>query len=84
MKELKSLKDFIETVEALIQSFEDIGLLIEMAYEENDESLVLEIEEELKSFETCYEDFRIQTLLSGEYVKKPTSGFKSIYQNCGG
>ena len=69
MKELKGLKDFIETVEELTISFEDIGLLIEMAYEENDESLVAEIEEELKSFEGRYEDFRIQTLLSGEYDK---------------
>lgn len=69
MKELKGLKDFIETVGTLNQSFEDIGLLIEMAYEENDESLVLEIEEELKNFEACYEEFRIQTLLSGEYDK---------------
>ena len=69
MKELKGLKDFIETVGTLNQSFEDIGLLIEMAYEENDESLVLEIEEELKNFEACYEEFRIQTLLAGEYDK---------------
>ena len=69
MKELKGLKDFIETVEELTISFEDIGLLIEMAYEENDESLVSEIEEELKSFQERYEDFRIQTLLSGEYDK---------------
>lgn len=69
MKELKSLKDFIETAESLRTSFEDIGLLIEMAYDENDESLIPEIEEELKNFEESYESFRIQTLLSGEYDK---------------
>ena len=33
MKELKDLKDQVETVEHLEQSYEDIGLLIEMAYE---------------------------------------------------
>ncbi len=69
MKELKSLKDSIETADALMTSFEDIGLLIEMAYDENDESLLPEIEEELKSFEECLENIRIQTLLSGEYDK---------------
>lgn len=69
MKELKSLKDFIETLEGLMTSYEDIGLLVEMAYEENDESLLPEIEEELKSFEETFETIRIQTLLSGEYDK---------------
>ena len=69
MKELKSLKDFIETADALMTSFEDIGLLIEMAYDENDESLIPEIEEELQSFEEGLENIRIQTLLSGEYDK---------------
>ena len=69
MKELKSLKDFIETADGLMTSFEDIGLLIEMAYDENDESLLPEIEEELINFEECFENLRIQTLLSGEYDK---------------
>ncbi len=69
MKELKGLKDAIETADRLQTSFEDIGLLIEMAYDENDESLLPDIEEELKHFEECLEDVRIQTLLSGEYDK---------------
>ena len=45
MKNLKDLKDQVETVEHLEQSYEDIGLLIEMAYEEEDESVLPEIEE---------------------------------------
>lgn len=69
MKELKGLKDVIETVENLTTSFEDVGILIEMAYEENDESMILEIEGELNSFQTRFEEMRIQTLLSGEYDK---------------
>lgn len=69
MKELKDLKDQVETVEHLEQSYEDIGLLIEMAYEEEDESVLPEIEEELNAFEEGYESLRIQTLLSGEYDK---------------
>ncbi len=69
MKELKNLKDVIETMEALEMSHEDIGILIEMAYDENDTGLIPEIEEELKAFEESYENIRIQTLLSGEYDK---------------
>ena len=69
MMELKDLKDEVETVEHLEQSYEDIGLLIEMAYEEEDESVLPEIEEELNAFEEGYESLRIQTLLSGEYDK---------------
>ena len=69
MKELKSLQECIKTVIGLQTSYEDIGVLIEMAYDENDESLIPEIEQELKLFEECFETIRIQTLLSGEYDK---------------
>lgn len=69
MKELKGLKDFLEQVERLYTSYEEMYLLIEMAYDENDESLIPEIEEELKVFEETFENIRIQTLLSGEYDK---------------
>ena len=58
-------KDIIEKIEGLETQYEDIGLLIEMAYEENDESLIPEIEEEIQRFETVFEELRIQTLLSG-------------------
>ena len=69
MKELKTLKDTIEEADKLTVSYEDIGVLIEMAYEENDESMIEEIEEELRNFETTFDEMRIQTLLSGEYDK---------------
>lgn len=69
MKELKGLKDLLEQAGNLSTQFEDIGLLIEMAYEENDESMISEIEEELQTFEAVFEEMRIQTLLSGEYDK---------------
>jgi len=69
MKELKGLKDILEKADGLATRFEDIGLLIEMAYEEEDASLIPEIEEELQTFENVFEEMRIQTLLSGEYDK---------------
>ena len=46
---------------------QDIQILLEMAYEESDPSMVPEIEEEVRGFENQYEALRIRTLLSGEY-----------------
>ncbi len=67
MKELKSLKELVEVIKKLYSGYEDILLLIDLAYEENDPSMVREIEKEIQEFETRFEELRIQTLLSGEY-----------------
>lgn len=67
MKELKELKDQLDTMKHLQGTWEDIQVLIEMAHEENDESMVEEIEKEISQFEEAFESLRIQTLLSGEY-----------------
>lgn len=67
MVELKSLKDDKETYEQLETQFEDIETLIEMGYEENDASLIPEIDEALKEFAETLEGIRMKTLLSGEY-----------------
>ena len=67
MKELKSYKDDLEVYRQLETSYEDIETLIEMGYEENDASIIPEIEEELNSLKESYEQLRIKTLLSGEY-----------------
>ena len=69
MKNLKSMKDDIAIYAKLKDEFDEIETLIEMAAEENDESLIPEIQELLDDFKTTYEDIRIKTLLSGEYDK---------------
>ncbi len=69
MKELKNLKDIRQTYTDLETQFEDILTLIEIGYEENDESLIPEVQQELQSFETTFEEIRIGTLLAGEYDK---------------
>lgn len=69
MKELKSLKDAIEGYRALETQYEDIETLIEMGYEEEDDSIVQETREELESFKAVLEELRITTLLAGEYDK---------------
>ena len=82
MKELKSMKDDVATYQQLATQFEDIETLIEMGYEENDESLIPEIEEELNSFIQTYEEIRIKTLLSGEYDKD--NAIVSLHAGAGG
>ena len=67
VQELKNLKDSVETIAALKQSKEDIFTLIDMADEENDESMVEEIQAEFEEFENKYESLRMETLLSGEF-----------------
>lgn len=67
MKELKNLKDSVETIEGLETQYEDIETLIEMGYEEDDEQLVSDIRKELDEFIDTFEDIRISTLLSDEY-----------------
>ena len=69
MKELKSLKEFLEHVEGMKIQYEDVEMLIEMAEEEGDEAMIPDIRKELKKFESEFEALRIQTLLSGEYDK---------------
>lgn len=69
MKELKNLKDIRQTYTDLETQFDDILTLIEIGYEENDESLIPEVQQELLSFETTFEEIRIGTLLAGEYDK---------------
>lgn len=67
MKELKSLKDDREIYSTLISEKEDMETLIEIGYEENDPSVIEEIQEMMDTFKTNFENIRIKTLLSGEY-----------------
>ena len=67
MRESKSLKDVVDTMNALAGQYDDILTLIEMGYEDNDPAIIPDIEEELKQFKETFENIRISTLLSGEY-----------------
>ena len=64
---LKGLKDEVETYEGLKTSYEDIETLLEMGYEEEDESIIPEVQAEMDGFIERFEALRIKTLLSGEY-----------------
>lgn len=67
MIELKGLKDDAEVYNHLKSQYEEIEILLEMGYEEEDPSLIPEIEESLEHFITMYDALRMKTLLRGEY-----------------
>ena len=66
-KRLKTLKSKTENYAALCSSWDDMMALCEMAIEENDDSMLEELQEEYDSFEKELEATRLSTLLTGEY-----------------
>ena len=81
-KLLKSLKDDVETFRHLQEQMDEMELLIEMGYEENDPAVIPEIQEVLDSFREGFENLRIRTLLSGEYDDTPA--IVTIHAGAGG
>jgi len=69
MKEVNVLKSTIEKYENMVSEYEDIEAFIEMAYEEEDASLIEEIQESIDKFTKEFDEFRLVTLLSEEYDK---------------
>lgn len=82
MKELKNLKDTIDEYKHLKVRYEDVQTLIQMGYEENDESLIPEIDEALNLFIKYFEDLKLRTLLSDEYDK--CNAIVSLHAGAGG
>lgn len=69
IKEVKGLKDTIETFSKLETLYEDVETLIEMGYEEEDESIVVEVKESYEQLEKQLDNMTVRTLLSDEYDK---------------
>ena len=67
MKEVNTIKSIVKKYEDVEEQYEDTQTLIEMALEENDESLVDEINDTFNGFVKALDNLRIETLLSGEY-----------------
>ncbi|MBR3692691.1 MAG: peptide chain release factor 2 [Clostridia bacterium] len=63
----KGLKNKVEKYEKLLSRHADLVTLVELAIEEDDESLLEEITNEFNSLEQAYSDSRLAALLSGEY-----------------
>ena len=82
MKEVKDLKSVVERADGLSQEYEDILTLIEMGNEEEDASLIPEVEQEYKDFVEEFEDLRITTMLTGEHDRE--NAILTLHAGAGG
>ena len=67
LQRTKQLKNKLSRHAKLVSQWEDLSTLVEMAVEEDDASLLPEVEEGYKALEATVEEANLATLLSGEY-----------------
>lgn len=82
LKQLKHKKGTLERYNSLKRSFADIETLIDIAIEEDDESIVDEVLGDLEKVKAEYERQKIEILLSGEY--DDSNAILSIHPGAGG
>ncbi|MBO5879284.1 MAG: peptide chain release factor 2, partial [Clostridia bacterium] len=82
LREIKQLKDKVESYNELCAKLEDTLTLCEMAIEENDEASVEEVVSETEFIENEAERKRIEVLLSGPYDKN--NAIVSFHPGAGG
>ena len=81
-KRMKQLQQKCEKYEKLQSTWEDLMTICEMALEENDDSMLGELETDYAKFESELEAMRLSTLLSGEY--DANNVILSIHPGAGG
>ena len=82
LQSLKMRKDKLEEYNALKMKTEDALTLVEMAIEEEDESVTDEVLNEVKEITESEERMRLETLLSGEYDRN--NAIVSFHPGAGG
>ena len=81
-KRMKQLQQKCEKYEKLQSTWEDLMTICEMALEENDDSMLGELETDYAKLESDLEAMRLSTLLSGEY--DANNVILSIHPGAGG
>ncbi len=82
LQQLQQLRNKVERYNALVTSYDDALTLIEIADEEEDLSMLPEIEKEVAAVLQTYEDQKLATLLSGPYDAK--SAILTFHAGAGG
>ena len=82
LQELKQCKDTVEEYESLLNRLDEAVTLAEMAIEENDESYIDEVQNELDEIVSQEERMRIEILLSGQYDRN--NAIVSFHPGAGG
>ncbi len=82
LQESKKLKEKISRIEDLKNTFGDFNALLDLCEEENDKSLLDEIEKEFTELKKDIEKLTIETLLTGDYDKN--NAIFTIHAGAGG
>ena len=82
LQKIKQLKDKVSKYEALKSSWEDALVLIELANEENDESMLPEVKKAVEDVSATLEKMTLETLLSGNYDKN--NAIITLHSGAGG
>ncbi|KEH84856.1 peptide chain release factor 2 [Clostridium novyi A str. NCTC 538] len=81
-QEAKGIKDRIDGYNSTKTRIEDLEVLIEMSIEEEDESSIEEILNEVEEIESIIDNFKVEILLSGEYDKN--NAIVTLHSGAGG
>lgn len=82
MKDKKSIENKIEEYQTIETDMEDLEILISLAEEEEDTSMVQEISDTFHGVRQSLEELRLKTLLTGEY--DGNSAILSVHGGSGG
>ena len=82
MQKIKGLRDKLARYSELKTLWEDLGTLVELAIEENDESVLDEVKSGYKTLCENLESMRLETMLSGKYDKN--SAIITLHAGAGG
>ena len=81
-KEIAALSNKISVFSDAEKIVDDAEVLVELSEEENDESVLTEVETDLKKAEDMIEDIRLKSLLSGKYDN--LNAILSLHAGAGG
>ncbi len=82
LQKIKGMRSKIERYENLKSSWEDLLTLVELAIEENDESVLGEVKQGYSKLESELESMKLETLLSGKYDKN--NAIMTLHAGAGG
>ncbi len=76
------MKTKVETYEKLLSDLEDLKVLNELGIEEQDESVIPEVKQELERLKDSYSKLKLETLLSGPYDRN--NAIMTLHAGAGG
>ena len=82
LQKIKGLKDKVDSYNGLYTTWQDMTVLVEMADEEGDLSVMPEVKEGIASLQENLERMKLETLLSGEYDKN--NAILALHAGAGG